>query len=122
NAEKVLAAVADDSSVAPDTQRAALLELGRLYHKSGDFKSAVSRLEQFAARFPKDERLGEVMFLTADCRWQLAAQIDVRLASASASSDAETAAATAMTTAAATKKEHLQRAAELFARVAELYR
>lgn len=121
NAEKLLRGVVDSSNTIPDVQRVALLELARFYHRCGNVKEALPRLESFAQKFTNDEHLGEVLFLTADCYAQLAAQVDVRLASATVAAEGENGAGS-LAQAAATKKQQLQAAEKLYARAAEVYR
>src|SRR6185503_4166952 len=74
-AEKVLNEAVTSSDA--DIRRQASLELARLLHRRGDFKAALPKLEQFAKDFERDEHVGEVIYLAADCSMHLALQADV---------------------------------------------
>ena len=78
--------------------------------------------QQFAHDYPTDAHLGEVNFLAAECSAHIAAQIDARLASASASSTENAGGVAEMTQAAAAEKQHLLDAAAFYDKAAEFYR
>jgi tetratricopeptide (TPR) repeat protein len=115
NAESVLSAVKPND---PGYARA-LFELGSLSQRMGKFDDAIARLEQFLARFHNDEHSGEAMFLAAECHRGSAEQVNVQLASATASADGTDPAG--MNSAAATKKLHLSKAFDLYASAGERY-
>lgn len=140
-AEKLLAALADgadaphpdravadpavpdpavaDAAVA-DARKLALLELARLYQRASNWRDALPRLERFIDRHGTDERCGEAVYLAAECYAHLARQIDVRVASATASVENPNP-ADEMARAAATKKQLLARAAGLYDRAREVF-
>ncbi len=100
-----------------DVRHDALLELGRIQHRTGDEAGALSHFQQFAHDYPADARMGEVNFLAAECSTRIASQIDARVASASASSTENAAGVVEMTQAAAAKKQHLLDAAGFYDKV-----
>ncbi|MCS7034587.1 MAG: tetratricopeptide repeat protein [Phycisphaerae bacterium] len=78
-AEQVLIGVVDNNPlITPDSQefRQGLLELGQLFHRMGRYEEAIARLEEFTQRYPEDERIGQLLFLTAECYRKSAAAID----------------------------------------------
>jgi tetratricopeptide (TPR) repeat protein len=103
-AQKVLAGAVESPD--PAIRRTAMLESVRLLHRTGNFKDALPKLEQFAKDFATDERLGEVTYLAADCSMQLALQLEVH----------------GVAEANAQRKGHLAHAAGLYERVAAIYR
>ncbi len=119
-ATKVLSiAIASTDS---DVRRDALLELGRLQARAGQDAQAIEPLEQFAKDFASDSRIGEVYVMTAECAAHMAAKIDVHMVSASASSGETPNGVSEMTQAVAAKKQHLQKAASMYAKAADFYR
>ena len=49
--------------------RRALIELGKLHYRLGDYAGAIERLGEAVARYPEDSRMGELKFLLGDaCR------------------------------------------------------
>ncbi len=54
----------------------ALIELGTLYHRAGEFERAIERFSEALARYPEGERVGSVRFRLADARRQLADEIE----------------------------------------------
>ncbi|MGC4033923.1 MAG: tetratricopeptide repeat protein [Tepidisphaeraceae bacterium] len=68
-AQQVLEAVIDNNPlIDPKSEEfaSALFELGNLAYRSGKYEQAVTRLDEFAKRYPADSRMGQVLFLTAD--------------------------------------------------------
>jgi tetratricopeptide (TPR) repeat protein len=100
--------------------RQALFELAQLYYRTGRYEEAVVRLEEMTQRYPKDERLGQLLFLMADSYRKSGSLLDVRLASADMSDGASGAIAAAG--GAAARKDRLTRARTLYDRVIENYR
>jgi tetratricopeptide (TPR) repeat protein len=138
-AEGVLRAVVDDNpllSPASQTFRDALWGLSQLYHKMGRFGEAVARFDEFASRYPEDERVHRAVFYRADSYRQAAL---VRVGRGSESPDAESADglvnAATQTEAQLARgvfpftgvtdelaRDYLQQSAGLFAQVVERYR
>jgi anaerobic selenocysteine-containing dehydrogenase len=84
-AETVLLSVVDNNPLlTPEAEefRAALFELAQLYYRTGRFEESVTRLEEMTQRYPKDERMGQLVFLMADSYRKSAALLDGRLAAA----------------------------------------
>ena len=69
-AEGVLRSVTDDNPLlTPDSQtyRRAVWELANLYHRMGRYSEALARLEEYASRYPDNEKGPRLTFLRADC-------------------------------------------------------
>jgi tetratricopeptide (TPR) repeat protein len=120
-AEKVLLDTIESPLIGPDAEEfhQALFELSQLFYRTGRFEEAIARLEEMAERYPKDDRLGQLLFLMGDS-YRKSATLLVKLASAS-SSDAVSAGAADQAEAAAAKRERLSKAGKLFDRVVDLY-
>ncbi len=54
----------------------ALIELGTLYHRSGELEAAIERFSEALARYPESPVVGTVKFRNADARRQLADRIE----------------------------------------------
>ena len=68
-AENVLVGVVDNNPmVTPESTefRQALFELAQLYYRTGRYEEAVAKLEELIKRYPKDERMGQLVFLQGD--------------------------------------------------------
>jgi TolA-binding protein len=98
----------------------ALFELASLNCRSGQWKEASPRLQEFISRFGGDPRMGEAVFLLGECYRDAAQRIDARLASASASADGK-AAAGEMERAMTEKMNQWHSAAEQYDRVQKLF-
>jgi TolA-binding protein len=61
-----------------DEGRAALFDLGSICCRTGEWKEAAVRLEQFAAQFPQDSHSIEAAYLLGECYRNLATQTDKR--------------------------------------------
>jgi tetratricopeptide (TPR) repeat protein len=121
-AEKVLLSVVDNNPLlTPEAEefRQALFELAQLYYRTGRFEESVTRLEEMTQRYPKDERMGQLVFLMADSYRKSAVLLDGRLAAANGA-DAAAAAAEAAEALAA-KRDRLVKARDLYDRVIGLY-
>ncbi|HEV2294376.1 MAG TPA: tetratricopeptide repeat protein [Tepidisphaeraceae bacterium] len=121
-AEQVLIAVVDNNPLlTPEAEefRQALFELAQLYYRMGRFEEAVGRFEELTQRYPKDERLGQLLFLIGDSYRKSAGLLDARLASADPT--ARTGAAEAAEALAA-KRERLAKARGLYDQAIEFYR
>ena len=76
-AENTLRATVEDNPVlGPESQvfREATWELGRLYYLSERWAEALAKFEEFAKRYPTDDRRTRLMFLRGDCYRQAAAE------------------------------------------------
>lgn len=140
-AEGVLRAVVDDNpllSPESETFRDALWGLSQLYHKMERFGEAVARFDEFASRYPDDERVHRATFYRADS-YRQAALLRVgrgsgspgdggaeRLASAGTEAESEAQLArsvfpfTGVTDEQA--RDYLEQSAALFGQVVERYR
>ncbi|MEQ8769916.1 MAG: tetratricopeptide repeat protein [Phycisphaerales bacterium] len=56
--------------------RDALVELGTLYHRAGEFERAIERFDEALARYPESDETGAVRFRLADAQRQLADEIE----------------------------------------------
>lgn len=67
-AEDALQSTLQSPLLTPDADefRQALLELAELYYRTARYEEAVAKLEELTARYPKDERMGQLLFLMAD--------------------------------------------------------
>lgn len=68
-AEKALKATLESQlNITPEAEdfRNALFELAQLYYRTGRFEESISRFSEFADRYPKEDRLPQVLFLMAD--------------------------------------------------------
>jgi tetratricopeptide (TPR) repeat protein len=131
-AESVLKSVLENNPLlTPEAEefKQALIELANLYYRTGRYEEAVARLDELTARYPRDERLGQLLFLMGDSyrkSAQLLAGKTTSLASASdgngsAGGDAR-AAAVDLAEAAAARHDRLNRAKGLYDRVVDWYR
>ncbi len=74
-AEGVLRSVTDDNPLlTPESQtyKRAVWELGRLYHRMGRYSEGLARFEEYASRYPDNNRGAQLSFLRADCYRQAA--------------------------------------------------
>lgn len=118
-AEEVLRAVVENNpQITPEARefREALFELANLYYRTGRFESGIARLEELTQRYPKDERMGQLLFLMADSYRKSAAALEEKSKPSKADGLADVAEA------AAARKERLGRARDLFKRVIDYYR
>ncbi len=120
-AESVLLGVFENRALTPDAEefKQALFELGQLYYRTGRYEEAVARLEEWTQRYPREPRLGQLLFLMADSYRKSATNLDVTLASADASADAGKGDAAEAATA---RRQRLEKARSLYAQVIEYYR
>lgn len=146
-AEQVLLSVVDNNPLlTPEAEefKQALFELGQLYYRTSRFEEAVARLEEFTERYPKEERLGQLLFLMGDSYRKSASQLDAKLTAitaaaamnatgamdaagalnATAVADVRDGAGVPMDVAEATqaRKDRLTRAKALYDRVVEMFR
>ncbi len=122
-ARRALAELVDDADAAkrsPDDYRAALFELGSLCYRAGDVKDATLRLEQFVSQFPRDDRAGEAMFVLGECHL-LSARPTSDAAQLASGVDDITSTSKELERTAGERKQHLAKAAEMFARCGETY-
>lgn len=92
-AEKVLIGVIDNNPlVTPEAAefKQALFELAQLYYRTGRYEEAVAKLEELTARYPKEERMGQLVFLMGDSYRKSAALLVVNPPAAKPSSKAAT--------------------------------
>jgi tetratricopeptide (TPR) repeat protein len=121
-AESVLLSVLENNPLlTPDAMefRRALFELGQLYYRTGRYEEAVSRLEEWIGRYPREQQVGQLIFLMADSYRKSAGLLDSRLAvdkEPPATLPADQAEATAA------RRDRLAKARKLYDRVIETYR
>jgi tetratricopeptide (TPR) repeat protein len=68
-AENVLNSVVENNPlITPEASefRQALFELAQLYYRTGRYEEAVGKLEELIRRYPKDDRMGQLVFLQGD--------------------------------------------------------
>jgi tetratricopeptide (TPR) repeat protein len=119
----LLSVVKNNPLLTPESEefKQAIFDLGQLYYRTSRFEEAVSRLEEFVARYPQDPRMGQLLFLMGDSYRKSAVLLDVRLAGEK-SADASGGLPINLAEAAKAKKDRLTRARGLYDRVIELYR
>lgn len=107
--------LAGDRLLKPDASdyREALIELGRIYHESGDFTSAIEQFAEAAQRYPDDPKRLEILYLLADSYRGGALALADRARNEPALSLAEIGRLNVLRT------EHLQRAEDLFASICD---
>jgi len=121
-AESVLLSVVENNPLlTPDAMefRRALFELGQLYYRTGRYEEAVSRLEEWIGRYPKEEKVGQLVFLMADSYRKSAGLLDSRPA---ADKESPATRPTDQSEALAARKERLGKARKLYDRVIDVYR
>jgi tetratricopeptide (TPR) repeat protein len=132
-AETVLLSVFDNKALTPEAEefKQSLLELAQLYYRTGRYEEAVTRLEEWTQRYPKEPRLARLVFLMADSYRKSAMLLanastaGGQLASAAQGQAATIAAASAagdQAEAARARRERLTKAKALFDRSIDLYR
>jgi tetratricopeptide (TPR) repeat protein len=123
-AESVLKSVIENNPLlTPEAEefKQALFELAQLYYRTGRYEEAVAKLEELTARYPNDERMGQLLYLMGDSYRKSAALLDGKVSIASAG-DAKKAAAIDLAEAAEARKDRLTKARALYDRVIDLYR
>jgi tetratricopeptide (TPR) repeat protein len=123
-AESVLRSVIENNPLlSPEAEefKQALFELAQLYYRTGRFEESVAKLEELTARYPNDDRLGQLLFLMADSYRKSAGLLDTKNNAVATAGDAKGAAVDLAETAAA-KKDRLTKARALYDRVIDLYR
>ena len=119
NAEAALRAVIENNpQVTPEARefRDALLELARLFYRTGRYELAIARLEELSQRYPGDDLFGQVLFLMADSYRKSAAALDDRMKTAA------TRPALDVPEAARARQDRLSRARDLYQRSIDYYR
>ncbi len=119
-AEAVLRGVIENNPLmTPEAEefKQALFELAHLYYRTNRYEEAVARLEEWTQRYPRDERLGQMLFLMADSYRKSAELLNLQLASASPN-DALMDASEAT----AARRQRLGKARALYDQVVDLFR
>jgi tetratricopeptide (TPR) repeat protein len=122
-AESVLKSVVENNPVlTPEAEefKQALFELAQLYYHTERYEDSIARLEELAARYPNDPRLGQLLFLMADSYRKSADLLDLKPAVANASQDPK-GIAIDLAEAANARKERLGKAKAMYDRVVDLY-
>ncbi len=120
-AESVLKSVVQNNPlITPEAEefKQALLELAQLYYHTGRYEESIAKLEELAARYPTDPRLGQLLFLMADSYRKSASLLEQKQAVASTDPKGL---AIDLAEAATARKERLGKAKVMYDRVVELY-
>jgi tetratricopeptide (TPR) repeat protein len=122
-AENVLKSVLESPVIDPDAEefKQALFDLAQLYYRTSKFEDAVAKLTEFTDRYPKDQRIGQLLFLMADSYRKSASLLDVKLAGAIVDA-AGNAPVGEMVEAQAAKRDRLLKAKGKYDEVVTLYR
>jgi tetratricopeptide (TPR) repeat protein len=124
-AESVLKSVVENNPLlTPEAEefKEALFELAQLYYHTNRFEESIARLEELAARYPNEPRLGQLLFLMADSYRKSAGLLDLKQPEvANAAADPKSIAID-LAEAAAARKERLGKAKAMYDRVVDLYR
>lgn len=121
----LLSVVQDNRLVDPSAEefKQALFDLANLYYRTARYEQGINRLGEFIDRYPADERMGQLLFLTGDSYRKSAALLDAKLASSSATADASGGAPVAdLAEAQAAKRERMTMARGLYDKVIEQFR
>ncbi len=133
-AESALLATIGSQLITPEAAefRDALFELAQLYYRTGRYEEAVGRLEELTERYPKEEHMGQLLFLMADSYRKSAGLLkDVKAARAAtatasaAPSSADPAAVASLASqaeAAVAKRERLNKARQLYDHAIDRFR
>lgn len=86
-AESALLATLNSPLITPEAEefRDALFELAQLYYRTARYEEAVGRLEELTQRYPREERMGQLLFLMADSYRKSADLLKVAAGSAGSS-------------------------------------
>jgi len=123
-AESVLRSVIENNPLlTPEAEefKQSLFELAQLYYRTGRFEEAIAKLEELTARYPGDDRLGQLQFLMADSYRKSAELLNDK----PTTGDAKVAgggAAVDLAEAAVARKDRLVKAHDLYDHVIDLYR
>lgn len=125
-AEAVLLGVFDNPALTPEAEefKQALFEVAQLYYRTGRYEEAVQRLEEWTQRYPKEDRIGQLLFLMGDSYRKSAAALggksegEAALASAGGDKDKKGESGDG----AKVKGERLTKAKALFDQAIDLYR
>ena len=120
--ETLLGVIEDNDQINPDAIefREALLELSRLYYGTARYEQAIARLEELTQRYPKDERMGQMLFLIADSYRKSATTLEEQLAAAK--NPAANGGTVDVVEATKARTERLTRGRDLYAQVIDHYR
>jgi tetratricopeptide (TPR) repeat protein len=120
-AEKTLQDLLENPLITPDAMefRQSLFDLAQLYYKTNRFEEAVAKLEEMTQRYPHDERMGQLLFLMADCYRKSAHLLAATYATTRPSGGGD---AIDPAQVLGAKKSRLTRARVLYDRVIETYR
>ncbi|MGA2500972.1 MAG: tetratricopeptide repeat protein, partial [Tepidisphaeraceae bacterium] len=122
-AEMILKELMENNpQITPDAVefRESLAELAGLYHRTGRYELAISRLEEMTQRYPGDERMAQLVFLMADAYRKSAGVLEAKLTTMKGS--ATTRPSLNIEEASAARSQRLSRARALFGTVIDLYR
>jgi len=117
----LLSVVEDNPLIDPKAEefRQSLRELAQLYYRTCRYEESIARLQELIQRYPDDGQKAQMIFLMADSYRKSAALLDAKLASAQT---APSAVATEVASAAATRRDRLLKARNLYDQVIDLYR
>lgn len=138
-AETVLnGVIANNPLVTPEAAefKQALFELAQLFYRTNRYEEAVAKFEELTARYPKDERMGQLVFLMGDSYRKSAASLVVAAPGKGATTQATNGAIAAAAkvgpsgapvapdpvAVAAAKRDRLENSRKLFDRCIDIYR
>ena len=122
-AEDTLRSVVENNpQITPEAAefREALLELAQLHYSTARYEMAISKLEELTARYPEDERKGQLLFLMADSYRKSAMLLDDQIKRADSLSTTRPAIDVVLAKEARTQR--LTQARALYDRAVEHYR
>ncbi len=122
-AESVLKSVIENNPLlTPEAEefKQSLFELAQLYYRTGRFEESIAKLEELTARYPDDDRIGQLQFLMADSYRKSAELLSDKASTANGKANPGT--AIDLAEAAAARKDRLMKAHDLYDHVIDLYR
>jgi tetratricopeptide (TPR) repeat protein len=123
-AEDVLLGVVENNPLlTPQAEefREALFELAQLYYRTARYEEAIARLEELTQRYPKEERMGQLLFTMA-ASYRKSAMLISAKAVAGEAAPASSTSKLDPAEAQAAKKDRIGKAKALFDQVIEIYR
>jgi tetratricopeptide (TPR) repeat protein len=121
-AESVLRSVIENNPLlTPEAEefKQSLFELAQLYYRTGRFEEAIAKLEELTARYPDDDRIGQLQFLMADSYRKSAELLNDKATTGDANAGG---AVVDLAEAVAARKDRLVKAHDLYDHVIDLYR
>lgn len=120
-AETVLKGVVEDNPLlTPDANefKRALFELGQLYYRTGRYEEALSKMQEWTQRYPKEAERGQVAFLMADSYRKSAMLLDGQISRVHSQATTQP---MDVAQAQAVRQERLRNAEALYSQAIDLY-